>query len=219
MASWSAYQNLPRTKICYTHCWYHREQRRCSHMQPTSPTQAIPALILPKEGCSLTPNINFCLPLGCEKPFQRIPNLCIMPVIKLVLCWMSSSKEVQWIWGQVFHLPGRKGVVRGRNLNSDREAALRSFPLFPTSTQEQGKQPSEIPLSPSPLLWVQAAAAAGTAENILVCEGRRSWPASSISFCRGGRALPSNRCWAVTAQEPHSLISQGRPLLLLHWPN
>lgn len=45
----------------------------------------MPALILSKEGCSLTPNVDFGLPLGCKKPCQCTPNLYIIPVINLVL--------------------------------------------------------------------------------------------------------------------------------------
>jgi len=59
--------------------------QRCSRMQPKEPTLATPALILPKEGCSLTQNVDFGLPLGYEKPCQCTLNLEITPVINLVI--------------------------------------------------------------------------------------------------------------------------------------
>lgn len=77
--------------------------------------------------------------------------------------------------------------------------------------------PSETPLTASVLLQVKVAvaAAAGTAEKILVWESRRSWQVSRTSFCHGGSVLLSSRCLAFTAPEPSSFIFLGHLQLLL----
>lgn len=88
------------------HLWNHKEHRRCPHMKPTSPIVAMPSVILPKEGRSLLANTDCGLPFMCKNLYQCISNLCIVSLIKLIIPWNSTSKEVQWGW--VCYFSGRK---------------------------------------------------------------------------------------------------------------
>lgn len=54
-------------------------------MKPTSPIVAMPSVILPKEGRSLLANTDCGLPFMCKNLYQRISNLCIVSLIKLII--------------------------------------------------------------------------------------------------------------------------------------
>lgn len=75
-------------------------------MQPVSPTTAMPAMIIPKEGHTLLANTDCDLPSMGEKLYQRISNTCFESQRKLIISWSSPSKEVQWGW--VCYFSGRK---------------------------------------------------------------------------------------------------------------
>lgn len=147
-------------------------------MQPMSPTTAMPAMIIPKEGHTLLAPCD--LPSMGEKLYQRISNTCFESQRKLIISWSSPSKEVQWGW--VCYFSGRKMLEEFQFWHGK----LLYFPLACGSGGNSLlRYLQALPLF-SMFKLLLAAAVAGTAEQMLVCAGRRSWPASSIgSCCRG----------------------------------